>query len=651
LARAASAIAVLATSALAAVALAAEPTPDEGSLADARAALDAGDLPAAEEAAERAVSAQPGDGEARLVLGMARFRAGHYAEALDAFDSALHAEHAADAATVEFDRGAVLYKMGRFTDAERAFTAAANGDARLAAVALLDAGLAALDGSDVTRADADARRAAAQPRADEIAGPLGDLRREIAEAEERQARAAARLARTEARQALAAGRTAEAVLRYHDILRDAEATRRPDAERAELLYALATAELGLGRLVDAHAHFAAAAALAPREGEFLFMAGEAALRLDERPEARLRFEEALAAGVDADAAWRARTALDTLAPGLRALGRGVSLDLAAGTGYDTNAAQGDLIAQTEFLGALGGSAFAEASLDVGWHFALGRRAFGELAYGFDQLGYSDAALDPFNLQQHSLTATVEAQLGHWARATMMVGGNYLFAGLEQFGAFQRTLILRPSLSFDEGERAMTTLSLERDGKDILDPAYTYLEGTRTELTLRQDVGRRRARADLAYRYRIEDLPNPEVRLGAMVPGRFGQLVPCDGCQYVIPYSYHSHSALGHVELDLPGDLLLSLNGSVEDRPYSHESLIEPTLLSSGGHPKVRHDWRYGAGAALALGASRQLTLRYDLLVNRSNIDNTRVPLDYDNKNYTKHVISLEASLSLFWARR
>src|SRR5262249_13660871 len=147
--------------------------------------------------------------------------------------------------------------------------------------------------------------------------------------------------------------------RYRDVLLGAEAARRPPGERAELLYALATAELEAGWVVDAHVHFAAAAALSPREGEFQYMAGGAAVRLDERPEARSRFEEALEVGVDADAAWRARAALDTLAPGLRALGRGVSLDLEVGTGYDTNAAQGDVIAKTEFLGGLGGSGFAE----------------------------------------------------------------------------------------------------------------------------------------------------------------------------------------------------------------------------------------------------------------------------------------------------
>jgi tetratricopeptide (TPR) repeat protein len=656
--RAAQAI-ILVVSALApAIAAGAQTTADDP-IAQARAALEAGDLTTAQEAGERAVAAQPGDGEARLVLGMARFRAGRYPEALEAFDAAMRAEHPADTATVEFDRGAVLYKLGRFTEAERAFTTAASADTRLAAVALLDAGLAALDARDVARADADARLAATQPRAAEIEGPLGDLRREIADAvaaDEQQAREAARQARAEARLALAAGHPAEAVTRYRHILRDAEARGASKEERAELRYALGTALLQAGHLIEAYKEFEAAAELAPQEGEFLFMAAETALRLDRRKIARARFEAALAAGVGPETARSAWSALDMLAPGLRSLGRGLSLDLGVGAGYDTNAAQGDTAfnevpstsAITEMLGNSGGGPFVDAFLNLAWHRPLGTRLFGELAYGFDQLAYLDGTLDAFDLQQHSLTATVEARLSPWVRVALTAGGDYLFAGIEQFGAFQRTLVVRPSLAIDEGERVWTSLTAEYDDKHILDEAYYYLQGTRTEVTLRQDVGRRHAHVDLAYRYRVEDLPNPEVRIGANLPTLNGMTRPCDTCQYVIPYSYRSHTALGHLDLDLPGDLLLRVSGSVEDRPYSKESYI--VYIEPGLHPKVRHDYRYGAGAALALGTGR-LTLRYDLLVNRSNIDSARFPLDYDEKNFTKHVISLEFAYGWTFRKR
>src|SRR5262249_6853423 len=134
------------------------------------------------------------------------------------------------------------------------------------------------------------------------------------------------------------------------------------------------------------------------------------------------------------------------------------------------------------------------------------------------------------------------------------------------------------------------------------------------------------------------------------PGVAGPLSQCriEPCQYVIPFSYHSQAALGHLDLELPGDLLLTVSASVEDRPYSQASTIESATLRPI-HAKVRHDRRYGAGAALALGAGvHPLTLRYDLLVNRSNVDDTRSTLDYDNKNFTKHLVSLEVAYGKLW---
>ena len=45
-----------------------------------------------------------------------------------------------------------------------------------------------------------------------------------------------------------------------------------------------------------------------------------------------------------------------------------------------------------------------------------------------------------------------------------------------------------------------------------------------------------------------------------------------------------------------------------------------------------------------------LTVRYDLIVNRSNINNSLMSLDYDNKNFAKHVVSLELASDWVWGR-
>src|SRR5262249_35488773 len=130
----------------------------------ARAALQAGNPAEAARAATDAAAVDPDDGEAQLLLGLARFRAGRYDEALAAFDAAARAARPPKPGVVAFNRGATLYKLGRFAEAERAFLEAAAADEKLAAVAMLDAGLAARDGGALERAEQHAARAAELPR-------------------------------------------------------------------------------------------------------------------------------------------------------------------------------------------------------------------------------------------------------------------------------------------------------------------------------------------------------------------------------------------------------------------------------------------------------------------------------------------------------
>jgi tetratricopeptide (TPR) repeat protein len=630
----------------------------QDALEAAHAAWQAGDLTAAEQAVERAISEAPDDGEAHLLLGLVRFRAGRHEDALAAFEAAARAARPADAGVLAFNRGAALYELGRFTEAEAAYVEAAAADQRLAAVATLDAGLAARDAGALERARAYAARASELPRGDEIAEAIADLRADVAEAEEQRAREAARRRRAAARAALAAERYDEAIAGYLAALRDAEARARPAQERAEILYALGTAQLRARRIADAQRSLDAAARLAPREAEFQFMAAEAALRLDDRPLARRHFEDALAAGIDADSAAVAHAALDALSPGLHGQGRGVSLNLVTAAGYDSNVAQAG-VGRTEVLGVAGGSGYAEAALDGAWRFPLGRRAFGELAYGFDQVAFFESGLDRFALQQQSASATAESQLAGRLRAALMAGGDYMWTGLESFTPFLRTLALRPGLAIDEGERSATRVELEHDWKHALTATYGYFEGTRTDLVVSQELGGRRARGILTYRFRDEVLPNPDVVPVANLPRSFMSSPLCQraGCTYVISYAYRSQALLARVDLELRPDVRLTVAASAEDRPYTSDSFVTFTGGPVGPrapeiYSNLRHDHRFAAGLALVVGrADHQLTLRYDLVVNRSNVDDTVRPMDYDNKNFTKHVVGVELGSGWLWGGR
>jgi hypothetical protein len=102
-------------------------------------------------------------------------------------------------------------------------------------------------------------------------------------------------------------------------------------------------------------------------------------------------------------------------------------------------------------------------------------------------------------------------------------------------------------------------------------------------------------------------------------------------------------------------LLLSL--SFERRNYGRDSYIQTLIpmmeLPPGDqNPRRRRDHRFGGSLALAVarGISYDITLRYDLIINRSNIDNSVMSLDYDNKNFAKHVVSLELASDWVWGR-
>ena len=114
--------------------------------------------------------------------------------------------------------------------------------------------------------------------------------------------------------------------------------------------------------------------------------------------------------------------------------------------------------------------------------------------------------------------------------------------------------------------------------------------------------------------------------------------------YFIPYSYFSHEiALGGAR-DLPRDFYGTATLRYEHRDYDQSAHI----AAPNGTPSYyrhRRDDRFGIDVAvrhpIALGFDVELA--YSFVVNGSTIDNTRAttPLDYDDKNYTKHVVQLD----------
>lgn len=145
-------------------------TAPPGDLDEARRAFAAAEYATAERLA-LAAAAEGGGAPALYLAGLARFRAGRPAEALEALDQA---EAGADSAGAwHYNRGACLYELGRHAEAEAAFLQAA-AEPTLAPLALVNAGFAALDGGATDRA----RRAAARAR-EVAAGPSLELVEEL----------------------------------------------------------------------------------------------------------------------------------------------------------------------------------------------------------------------------------------------------------------------------------------------------------------------------------------------------------------------------------------------------------------------------------------------------------------------------------------
>jgi tetratricopeptide (TPR) repeat protein len=579
-------------------------------LEGARQAFARGEYAAAE---SLALEKAPGSGAALYLAGLARFRAGRPAEALDAFDQAGRAADRPELAAWQFNRAACLYQLGRFEEAEAAYEAAA-ADSSLAPVALANAGFAALDAGSVERAAAFATRARANAseRALEL---IEDLEAQLA------------------------------------------ATNQPPPpadEGSTDAYHLGLAAFDSGRFAEARTHFQRAAELDPTSGRNRLMAGAAALRLGAREQARADLEEALTLRVDARAAEVARDYLDSLMPGLRSSGRGGGIWAGAGLGYDSNVLQLGSSSREIFQAPRGestGSMFASAALALAYRWKPDDALFAELAYAGEQRAYLAPDAQDYSIQQHVITGGLELSPGGPIRVGVSATGEVAFTGLSTFRALQAVASVGGWMALDERDETSTRLDVSFGRKTGLSSEFAYLTGHRLDATISQELRIGRVTAIGWLRYRDE-------RIGTLVEteGIFAPPPLCPiGCsqQYVIPLGWTGDAAGASARFSLTSSLELGLDAGTEWRTYRGESYLELTYADGAVvelDRRLRQDQRiFGSVVATAqLGRGFALTARYDLVVNTSNVD-TRLPspehrLDYANESFEKHLLTLELSL-------
>ncbi|WP_208729805.1 tetratricopeptide repeat protein [Corallococcus exercitus] len=574
-------------------------------LEDARQSFAAGRYAEAEQQALQA----PPSGAALYLVGLARFRTGRPAEALEAFDAAGHAPDAPEPDSWNFNRGACFYALGRFEEAEEAFARVREG-APLARAAWINAGFAAFDAGAPDRAAQWAERAAP-------------------------------------------GASKEEALQVEEL----RALLAPAVNEGDEAYRQGLASFDAGRFDEARAHFLRAATRQPDSGRARLMAGASAWRLGSRTEAREDLTAALELTLSPLDRKTAHQYLDLLSYGLRSSGPGFWASASLGPGFDSNVLQVGVAAR-DVSGAnadvVTASAFAEASVGLTARFRLSDGLFAALSYGGSQRAYSNSSVRDYSLQLHRATAAVEWEAARRVRVGLLAGGDIFFTGLEDFRGLQASVNANAWLVWDETEHTTTRLDLGAAGKDGLGEEFAYLTGPRLDATLSQEWRLGLASVTAWYRYRQD-------RIGTLEQSFTSEDETLVSQTYVIPFGFTGHAvgAAGRWQ-PLPW-LTASLDADVEWRRYLEDNSLRVVTTSGDTetwNARRRHDTRFVLAPTVSarLSSHLRLTARYELLVNRSNIDMRLTDDDaaacegaehlchaYDstNGNYEKHGVMLQ----------
>ena len=288
------------------------------------------------------------------------------------------------------------------------------------------------------------------------------------------------------------------------------------------------------------------------------------------------------------------------------------------------------------------SAIAVTGVALGWRFRPGEATVAEIAYGLDQIAYLASAAADRSLQQHVVSGGLERSLRDDLRVGASIGGQLAFTGLSAFRGMQAGGGANAWVALDETDSTTTRLDLEWMHKAGLSTGFGYLTGDRAEAAVSQALRVGPATLVLGDRLRAE-------------------LIGTSQQQGVIdPFGYAGNTVWLGARAEPVTRLELELSGGIEWRNY----LDDHVLLDGSGNEidrRRRHDrrWFAGASARMRLSQALSLSLRYDLVVNRSNISGGAparpgpgpgtgcgpIGLGCDDRSYDKHVLTLETGFS------
>ena len=579
-------------------------------LGQAQRAFSEGRYEQAEQWAQQAAR-PPQQGAALYLVGLARFRAGRPAEALQALDAAAQAEDPPEPTQWSFNRGACLYALERFGEAEQAFEAAAANET-LARIAWVNAGFAALDGGSLERAARWAARA--RPGASEQErAQVEDLMAQIARARE------------------------------HPVDEEGPA------------YAQGLEAFDAGHFEQARTLFLQAARQAPESGRARLMAGASSYNAGDRSTAREDISAALELHLEPRDEEIAHAYADRLSFGLRARGPGLWFSVGGGAGYDSNVFQVGVASREVSVVTSAtetGSFFVEAGLGLVDRLRLSDVLFAELSYGGSQRVYTLSSAQDYSLQLHHVGAALEWEAARRLRLGVAVGADAFFTGLSAFRGLQASGSASAWAALDESELTSTRLDVSFTPKLGLTSEFDYLSGQRVDAGLSQELRWEHWGLTARYQYHA-DLIGTLVQTASTEASVTSQ-------EYVIPYSWMGHAVGATLRLAPFALWEARLDGGVEWRDYLSDSVLRVRTTDGDEQEwgrRRREDVRLLGGAAVGLRLTRhlQMSARYDLLVNSSNVD-TRLAdaanectapnyvchrYDYTNGNFQKHQVMLE----------
>jgi hypothetical protein len=298
-----------------------------------------------------------------------------------------------------------------------------------------------------------------------------------------------------------------------------------------------------------------------------------------------------------------------------------------------------------------GSSVAIVEAGVSGRFPIRERLRLDTGYSFVQLAFGASAARDFSVQQHAASIGLVASPRARLHAGALFEGFVAFAGLSDFRGLQRSAGGRAWTAFDLAARTTTRADLGGAVKRGGSTEFEYLDGTRVDAGLSQELRFGRGSAAVGYRYLRDAI---------------GEVTFTESCGLgctstsVVPFGYAGHTLFASGRIRLAARVDLEAIVGVESRNYLADDRTEITTATQtgtdaymGGHhgfpPMLppptssnpvsevrRHDLRWYTGETLTFRITPGFSLlaRHDFVRNSSNLDERGAIRGYDKHAFT-----------------